>query len=449
LTARPGTLPPERLARTLVLSKVEGMAFATMVGLGEAYFVADAIRLGSTALQIALIVGLPLCVGALGPLMALRLLGRFRRRRALTAIAASGQALVLALLAVADRQHLASPALLILGVCIYQVCGQGAATCWNSWFGDIVPAGTRGSWFARRNRLVYALNFLGLVGAGLITQALEPAIGQETEHAGRGFFVIYLAAATARLGSVMLTLLSAEPAYRGLVKTTRVLRYLRTERGSDATRVLLLAAALYFMVYAGSPYFSPFMLRTLHFSYAEYMAATVAAILFKVAFLPLWGRGIDASGPRRMFRWAALLIAVVPLPWLWAGSLWWVVPAQALSGASWAGYEVAQFSLLLGVTYGGTRPQVFAAQSILNGAVQFLGGLVGAAIVGAAAGDLRVVFAVSLLGRLAIAGVLWRALPGPLPAPLRKPARLRPVGIRAHGGLVHRPVPEPAEEHLG
>jgi MFS family permease len=129
------------------------------------------------------------------------------------------------------------------------------------------------------------------------------------------------------------------------------------------------------------------------------------------------------------------------LPWLWARGLAWIVPAQALSGFSWAGYEVAYFSTMLDSSTKRTRPYLFALQNALNGSAQLLGGLLGAALL-AGHGSFRAVFAASLALRLLVAALAPRLVPPPRKGrPIgRRALFFRMIGIRPHGGAVHRPI---------
>jgi MFS family permease len=419
----------------------DGVMYACMVGFGETYFVADALRMGASALELGLVVSLPLFLGGLGPLLALRLLALVRRRRPVVTVAAAGQALGLVAIATLDALGLSSPALLIALACLHQVFGQAAGTGWSSWFGDLVPASVRGRYFASRTRWVQFATCAGLVGAGLLLHALEPAAG-ESASAGHGFTLIFAVAALFRTVSVVLLSLSHEPRFRGLSQGHRLRSFLATERGRGAWRLVGAGAAFQLVVYFSSPYFQPYMFAELGFDYAEFMLATVAIVVWKVVMLPAWGRVIDHQGARATFGLAAVLAALVPLPWLWADGLWSVLLAQSFSGFAWAGYEVAYFTLMLESSYVRTRAQLFAAQSIANGSGQLLGGLAGGAILGLSGGYL-IAFGASLAGRLALALLVPRLVP-----PVRRAKHvgrgdvlLRVIGLRPHGGLVHRPMP--------
>lgn len=438
--ATKSAVSPDALRRTLRLSVADATLYAIMVGLGEAYFLADAVRLGASHLVLGLVVALPLSLGGLGPVLALKLLARWHARRPFVVAVAAGQALTLLALSTLDGLRLQTPASLLGLAVLYQVFGQASGTVWSSWFGDLVPRAIRGSYFSRRNRAAYLGTCVGLVAGGLLLERLEATAPTEV-GGGLGFAISYLCASLLRMGSVVLLASSVEPHFHGLANRVRVVRFLRSERGTRAWRLVGLFAMLQGAVYVAAPWFQPFMLEDLRFSYLEFMVASLAGVLFKVVLLPAWGRRIDASGPRPVAVVSAVLVALLPIPWLWARDLGWVLFAQALSGLSWAGLEVSQFALLLESSYRRTRMHVFAALSVLHGAAQLAGTLAGAALV-SASGTLLSAFAASAVLRLVAAGLLPRLLPAAAGVPhvRARDLLLRVIGVRATGVVVHRPV---------
>lgn len=440
------TLDSRSERRSLRLAILDGILYATMVGFGESYFVLDAVRLRATPFQLGLVVGLPLAIGAIGPLCALALLRRLRTRRGLVATAAGLQGLLCLGLPAIGELGDASVWALISAVSLYQAFGQAAGTAWSSWYGDLVPPGIRARYFARRTRIVQFTIFLGLVLGGLVLQNLEPGglDGGPSPGGGAGFRVVFTIAGVARLASALTLALSPEPRFRGMPAPRGAMRFLRTRRGANARRLVLAASSLNVLVYVSSPFFEPFMRKAdgLAFSYLECMVAKGAVVALKVLSLPAWGKAIDRYGPRQVFALAAVLLSLVPLPWVFAESLPWILLAQAYSGFAWGGYEVALFALMLGVSYPKTRPLVFAAHSILNGSGQLAGTLLGGALLGVSGADYRLVFAVSLVGRLVIGLFAARLVPDRTEGPelRRRDLLLRVIGIRAHGGVTHRPV---------
>ena len=421
------------------LSRVDAFVYALMVGLGEAYFVADAVRLGAGASEIALLVGLPLAVGAAGPIVALRLLARMGRRKPLVVGAAAAQAVTLLVLAALSAAGATTTGLLVGISTAYQICAQAAGTGWSSWFGDLVPAAERGRYFATRNRGAYAGTLVGLVSAGVILSGFEPArAGVAQAAGGTGFALAYLLAGLFRSISVGLLAASREGRFSGMPGRARVARFLRTGRGTSAWRLVILVGLLYVAVYVASPFFNPYMLQELEFSYLEYMAASAGLVVIKVLVLPFWGRSIDRAGARWTLARGALILALVPLPWVFARDIWAVLLCEALSGFAWSGFEVGHFSLVLELGYRRMRPTIFAVQSVVTGVAQLAGGLLGSLLLTVV--DTRGLFAISGGLRLLVVVLLLRLVPRGVGTLVRTAPALRLAGFRPGTGMAQRPV---------
>ena len=315
---------------------------------------------------------------------------------------------------------------------------------WASWYGDVVPRGVRGRYFARRARWAHFSTFLSALLAGLLLQVLEPG-GPGTVAAaagGSGFVAIFGLAAAARLASCCFLAAAPEPDFEGLATPREAVRLVRSPEGRPIRQVLVVASLGMLFVYIASPYFGPYMLREIRFSYLEYTLASMTAVLAKWATLPAWGRAIDRAGARSAYRLAVAIIALIPLPWLFANGLGLAVVGMALSGLAWGGHEVAHFSMLLESATSRLRPAVFAVTNTVNGGAQLLGGLIGGALLGLDGVGYRSVFGVSMALRLLLALALpWlltaevgRRVAG-APRPL-----LRMMGFRPSGGVALRPL---------
>ena len=439
-------LHPAETERAMRLSVIEAGVWALMVGLAETYFVATAVHLGATPLHVGLAVALPLAVGSLGPLIALRTLSAAVARRPLAVGSVVLQALVLLLLSTllwTDQLPIYG---LIAGLCLYQMAGQAGGTAWASWYGDLVPAHIRGRWFSGRNRVVYVGTCVGLVSGGVLMQWIEPA-GVGGERSRLGFALLFLLAAVFRVVSGVLLSRSPEPDFHGIPPRAHVVRFTRTRRGRQALRILLLGAGFQFLVYWGSPFFAPFMLEDLRLDYVQYMIASLCVIVAKATFTSQWGRIVDQQSARTAYLISMIGVALVPWPWVWAQGLTLVILAQVVSGAMWSGYEVGYLAMLLENSTSKTRPYVFASQSVLNGIMQIAGTVFGAQVVFPLVGGYREVFAASALGRMALVAVA----PFVLAALVRgervrwDEVGVRLFGLRAHGGFSVRPV-LPAED---
>jgi MFS family permease len=435
------TLDPAAQRRALRLSVADGCAWALMVGLAESYFIAIAVHLGASALQLGLVVALPLALGGLGPLGTIALL-RWRPRRRPLAVAAVGvQVTVLAALMVLLGCGLLNVPLLIAGICLYQITGQGAGTAWSSWYGDVVPAESRGRWFGFRNRFIYLSTCLGLVAGGLIMHHFAPG-GVEAPDSAPAFALLLGLAAGFRVISGALLFAAPEPQFRGLLTRRQALRAAGTRQGGQALRLVLLAALFHFTVYWSSPYFAPFMLEELQFTYLQYMVASLCAIVAKIAASLPWGRLVDRRGPRGVLVGSMFVVALIPLPWVWAGGLGVVVAAQMLSGSAWSAFELGYLSMLLENSRSRERPYLFALQSLANGWMQLAGVLAASLLILPRVGGYRDVFAVSAAGRFLVAMAAPLVLAGLERGvrPALSQVGWRVFGLRTHGGFSVRPL---------
>ena len=295
-------------------------------------------------------------------------------------IAVAVQVLVLAGLAFHLRRGTLELPELIAGICLYQMTGQGAGTAWASWYGDVVAAETRGRWFSFRNRFIYLSTCVGLITGGMIMHRLAPG-GTSAAGSAPAFAVLLGLAAVFRVVSAALLLASPEPQFRGLLPRRQAVRAARTRQGGMALRIVMLGALLHFTVYWSSPFFAPFMLEELQFTYVQYMAASLCAILAKMAASLPWGRLIDRHGARGVYLFCMICVGLIPLPWVWVNGLGLVIFAQLLSGAAWSGYEVGYLSLLLENSRSRERPYLFAMQSLANGWMQLAGAMVASLVI--------------------------------------------------------------------
>jgi MFS family permease len=169
----------------------------------------------------------------------------------------------------------------------------------------------------------------------------------------------------------------------------------------------------------------------------------VAVVALKFVSLPAWGRLIDRYGARAVLLLAAVLVALVPLPWLWARGVAVVIVAQALSGLSWAGHEVSQFSLLLESSPARSRLHVFAVLSVLNGLAQLVGSLLGGWLLLSVDRRFSIVFIASAAFRLVVALAAPRIIPQRVGGRGvgRRQLFMRLLGFRPSGGMESRPVP--------
>jgi MFS family permease len=162
-----------------------------------------------------------------------------------------------------------------------------------------------------------------------------------------------------------------------------------------------------FTTTVAGPFFSPYMLLDLHFSYIVYTIINSVAGLATVGFMTWWGKRIDRAGSIKVLKITSLFVPFVPLGWALSPSLWWLIVMQIFSGFAWAGFQLSS-----GVFIFDAAPQQNRTRYIaLYNSLIFLGVSLGSMTGGIVAPLLppfmgsyfRSIFIVSGVARLAVA----------------------------------------------
>jgi len=428
---------PRRLRRNLRLVSWDGAAFSLMVGAGEAYLPAFALFAGLGALHAALVATLPMLGGAFLGLASGRMVRRLRsNRRWVVAAAALQAASFVPLILAAWRGH--APAWLVYGAATaYWAGGLSTGPAWNTWMGDVVPAGLRARFFGSRARVVQGSVLVGLLATGLALQAAGAA-------EGRAFALVFAAAGLARAVSVALLAATDEP--RGPSPTTRsvprreLLRRLRHEADG---RLLAYLVVLQAAVHVAGPFFTPYLLVELSLGYVEFTALTATTFVVKIFLSPRLGHVARRYGATALLGASGLLIAAVPAMWLVSSDLRWLLLAQACSGAAWAAHELGSSLLFLEALDADERTSLLSVFNVANASAVALGALLGGLALNGFGLDLDAyltVFLASAVARVATLPLLRRlALPaGSGRRLVLLPARV--LAIRPSSGPLERPI---------
>jgi MFS family permease len=170
------------------------------------------------------------------------------------------------------------------------------------------------------------------------------------------------------------------------------------------------------------PYYGPYMLREMGFSYQAFMLVVATSFLAKALALPLLGRLAARFGAVRLL--AATSLAIVPLGLLWipSANVAYLVGVQTLAGCVWAGYELAVALVFFEQVPARQRTGVITVYNLGVACATVAGAACGGLMLHALGADRRAywtVFLVSFLLRLAAMPLLVR------------PGR---AALRAHGG---------------
>jgi MFS family permease len=192
-------------------------------------------------------------------------------------------------------------------------------------------------------------------------------------------------------------------------------------------------------VQISGPYFTPFMLKQLHFSYATYVMLIACSYLAKSLAVPLWGRVAARYGTYRLLWIGGAGIVPVSALWLVSTSLPWLVFVQLTGGALWAAYELAMFLLFFEAIVDEERTSVLTTYNLAQAIATVGGSLLGGMILltwGREPNTYLTIFGLSTVARACTLVFLFRASD----VPVRSfQMATRTLAIRPEGS-VDRPI---------
>jgi MFS family permease len=450
-------------------------AYSVMVGIGETYFAAFALAIGTGRTFAGIIATMPMLAGAFLQLATPWAVQRFGSHKHWVVACASTQAASLLLMPLAllfvgpehfsgalgpDAAPTYGPALWVfLAATIYWGAGLMTSPARNTWIDEIIPKRVRTKYFACRQRISQTLTLVGFIVGGIALQS-----GKSGGWLLPAFVGIFLVASACRFLSAGFLSQQSEPS-RGRVVERRIsLRQMLAQTRSETSGTLVVyLLAVQTAVQISGPYFTPYMLSVEKMSYFNYMLLVGVGFLGKVIALPLWGRVAQTAGPRRLL-WIGGA-AIVPIASLWCfggcfeswsvrlpidlyvtsfqwdfdGKIAYYTAVQLLSGITWAAYELAMMLMFFEAIPRQDRTSVLTFYNFGNAAAMVVGGLIGATILQCGSESqaaFLTLFAVSSLMRLSTLCLLFRA--PQVPVTTVQPA-LRVVSMRPDDS-VSRPI---------
>jgi MFS family permease len=363
--------------KSLRHSLKDAVAFSVMSGGLETYFSAFALFLKASASQVALLATLPNLIGSLAQLLSAWIGHRLNQRRPLIVIGAYSQAAILPLMILLPW-FFPAHAIAILLVCLtfYYAAAHFIAPQWMSLMGDLVSERRRGRFFGRRTGLATIASFAALCIAGVILHSFT-MLGMTAA----GFALLFAIALLARLSSAYHLAQMHEPhAHAASVEAVHSLRWLSAAQFRPALRFSLFFVLMQSAVGISAPFFSVYMLKTLEFSYLQYMANIGTAVLVQFLTLSYWGRISDVMGNRLVLRTAGAIIPFLPAMWVWSGNFWYLMCLQIVSGFCWAGFSLSAGNIMYELIPQQKRATYQALQSVVMTLGVFCGSMLGVAV---------------------------------------------------------------------
>ncbi len=372
-------LTREEVQRTKRCSVAEGSAASVMMGCGEQYVVPFALRLGASNAEIAFLSSGPFFLGSLFQLLGARLTEKLQERKKLVLIFVLLQSLSFAplfLLPLFTRSVWALTCIFSL----YLVFGNIAGPPWSSWIGDVIPAGERGTYFGKRNRVTLLFLLSSIIASGFIL-TFVPDVWV-------AFGILFLLALTGRFVSFLLFTRHYEPPFLPDVYNHSGFREFIAELPKTAFgSFALFRSVLAFAVMVSAPFFAIIMLTHLRFSYLQYSIVVLIPVLIKALTMTYWGSLTSVFGNKNLLKVSSVIVSLIPLYWVViASSLSGIAAflvlaaAETISGFAWAGLELTTFNYMLEASSKRTRTKLFANYAVTFGFAVMVGGLTGSGL---------------------------------------------------------------------
>jgi MFS family permease len=414
----------------------DGVAFSAMVGFGESYLPAFALALGFGSVTAGLVATLPMLAGALFQLATPAAVGLLGSHRRWVVLCAALQALTFIPLIVGALAGEMELLIVYLAASLYWGLGMSTGPAWTAWATTLVPKSLRARFFAQRARASQASLFIALVVGGLILDR-----GRADGWPFVAFALIFTMALGSRVVSVAYLAAQSEPQPAPIGETRISPDVIRSHiRTGSHARLLLYLLVFQLSVWVAAPYFTPYMLGPLDLSYAEFTWLTASAFLARVLVLPTLGRVARRFGTRRLLATASLGIVPLPALWLVSDSFVWLFLLQLLSGAAWAGFELASLLSFFERIPAHGQASVLTVYNLANALAIVGGSAIGGWLLsfdGPGVDGFVIVLIVSCVARLAslslLRGVSETAEPDEIPS-------LRTLSVRPSTGGVQRPI---------
>jgi len=388
----------------------DGIAAASSEGFALSYIPLFAVAMGASTGQIGWLSAIGNLMGAIALFPGARMLDRTGKRIPIVAwsygVGYRGSLLLLALLPlVLPSAAWAFPAVLLLN-CVRTFSANFANPAWTSLTADVVPTFMRGRYFSMRNMLMGVASLLSTAVAGSLIRGLGDGEGgglmpDSVRWSLLGFQAVFIIAFVFGQWATWQFSLIKEPPMPRAPKGEKPERRPVGEilRQSPALKGYIAAAFFWTLgINIASPYFNVYMVT--HLGGNEAIVGATAAIsgIFTLVGQFVFGKLVDRKGSVWVFVVCAVPIIFLPSLWAFYTNAWQVSYNNVLGGFFWAGYNLANFNLLLMLTPDDQRARAVALYQTAVFAAAVVGPILGGYV--AETFDYRLIFWMSSAGRL-------------------------------------------------
>ena len=372
----PATLEPYESGRRFGIR--DGIFQAIAQGGGEHYLSAFALLLSATPLQLSILSAIPQLLGTWAQLVSIKISHWFPSQASQVYWGIIGQSvswIPIFGLPLLWPEH--GPWLLIAGVAIYFTCTHFTSPAWNSLITELLNPNERGTYFARRSRVVAITSLLVLCLAGGLLSIFE-----NRDLLWVGFSILFLTVGLCRSASaVLLQQVTGLPLHTPNRNPTGFLDFLRTGVSHNFRHFLLFSGLMHTAVLIAGPFFVLYLIQDLHLAHWQYGTWIAAGILGQFLTLPGWGQFGDRFGNKALLTFTGLLVAFLPMLYLFCTAWVFLVTVNFFGGVVWAGLGLGLNNYVFDAVHPTDRAKAVAVSSIVNAIGWALGTVAGSFLI--------------------------------------------------------------------
>lgn len=356
----------------------DGLFQAIAQGGGEQYLSAFALLLHATPFQLSILSASPQLLGTWAQLVSVKVAHWFPSPASQVFWGIIGQSLAwIPILALPLLWPDQGPWLLIAAVAVYFTFTHFTSPAWNSLITDLLEPNERGTYFARRSRTIAMTSFLALGLAGALLSFFE-----QQQLLWVGFAVMFLTAGLCRSASALLLLkVRGLPSHEPSSNPTGFLVFLRTGMSENFRHFLMFSGLMHSAVLIAGPFFVIYLLQDLHLAHWQYGTWLAAGIIGQFLTLPAWGQFGDRFGNKALLTFTGLLVAFLPMLYLFGTAWLFLVTVNFFGGVVWAGLGLGLNNYVFDVVQPTDRGKAVAISSIVNGIGWAMGTVIGSVLI--------------------------------------------------------------------
>jgi MFS family permease len=359
----------------------DGVAHATMLGLGDTYLNPFAVSLHASFYQLGLLASLPTFFGAwcqLGSVWGLQFLKSRRRALVVGAICNASSWILMSLLAFSssffDIGVSSSMNALLLLTILYAISTGWIVPLWSGLVGELIPKNVRSEYLGLRSSFIAIATFLGMLLGGQILSFFS-----HHQSANIGFGIIFLLAGIARGISAYYLSRYEDPVFTmNREHAFSLWSFLKKTPNSNFARFVFFGGGIAFAHSIMNPFFSLFLLNERGISYFNFTLISASAVMIQFFTLQSWGRLLSFLGNKRILHFCGYGLCFTPFFWIITSSTFAAILIQMYSGFVWAGYNLATSTFLFDAVSKQKLARCAAYQAIVNTTCLCAGSLVGA-----------------------------------------------------------------------